>query len=567
MRPGPRFPRPLPLREAALALAVGLAALLGLHCGGSTHAKIPGPAALTLTVETPVEGAIVAAPSLRLQGTVSEPRAAVAVDRQPVTVRADGRFDLDLTLTEGSNTLTVEAWTEATVATGRGSSLLPPSGLAEARVTRQVTFKRPPLLLTVSAPLDGATFTTPSLQAAGVVSEADATLTINGAPVALSSSGAFSTTLALTSGSNTFTFLAVGQGLAPRSASVSRTVTCTPPPPPPTGSLTLSLAEPTEGLLTRAAQVPVSGQASDPTATLQVNGQPTPLDAQGHFALSLSPAEGPLTILAEATDALGHKAQDTRHIVIDRTPPRITLSQPLPALVGTRSLSVAGTVDDPGALLSLNGQSLPLDAGGRFQATLSLTEGANHLAFQAVDAAGNVSALAGDTRCDTLAPVVTLLAPAEGLITNQHSVAVKGQVDDPTATLLVAGQALKPAADGSFETTLSPGEGSFLLVALATDAAGNTGHASRAIVLDWTPPTLAWAGPTPAEGALLATASFQAQATLSETAATTLNGVVLTLQTPSVGDTSLAPYWVANALTAPDGPVTDRKSTRLNSSH
>ncbi|MEI7773109.1 MAG: hypothetical protein WCI67_24175 [Chloroflexales bacterium] len=54
----------------------------------------------------------------------------------------------------------------------------------------------------------------------------------------------------------------------------------------------------------------------------------------------------------------------------------------------------------------------------------------------------------------------------------------------------------------------------------------------------------------------VAAAVAQAQAQLSSdrtqfskaTIVSPVNGVVLTLQTPSVGDTSLAPYWVANAL-------------------
>lgn len=549
------FPNPARWMDPRKLLASGAAALLlllNLHCGGGATATVAGPPPLTLTVEAPGEGVVVPSRALRLRGRVSQASATVAINRQAVAVQPDGAFEGSCQLQEGRNTLTIEAWTEATVREGRGSGLLPPSERAEARVIRTVTYERPPLLLTVAVPAEGATFTTPTLQTTGVVSEPDATLTLNGQPVPLGPEGAFSATVDLQIGTNTFTYRATGAGQADRTATATRTVTRQTLPPGE--GPTVTLTEPVEGTLTNAARIRVSGRVSDPSAALQVNGQATPMDAAGAFSLMLTPPEGPLTVTAVATNAQGLTGSDRRSVVIDRTRPVITLARPVPALVNTRTLDLEGRVDDPTALLTLNAQGVPLASEGAFQARYGLAEGPNHLAFRAVDPAGNVGTLELDTVCDSVAPGVTLETPPDGWISNQRTVTVKGRVDDPEASLLVAGQSLKPGSDGSFEISLSPAEGSSLIVALATDPAGNTGHATRGITLDWTPPTLAWTDPTPGEGAMLARADLSVKATVSESATVSLNGQPLDVKAEP-RDGVPAPFWVGTGWQAQDGPV------------
>lgn len=549
------FPNPAQWMDPRKLLASGAAALLlllNLHCGGGATATVAGPPPLTLTVEAPGEGVVVPSAALRLRGRVSQASATVAINRQAVAVQPDGAFEGSCQLQEGRNTLTIEAWTEATVREGRGSGLLPPSERAEARVIRTVAYERPPLLLTVAVPAEGATFTTPTLQTTGVVSEPDATLTLNGQPVPLGPEGAFSATVDLQIGTNTFTYRATGAGQADRTATATRTVTRQTLPPGE--GPTVTLTEPVEGTLTNAARIRVSGRVSDPSAALQVNGQATPMDATGAFSLDLAPPEGPLTVTAVATNTQGLTGSDRRSVVIDRTPPVITLARPVPALVNTRTLDLEGRVDDPTALLTLNAQGIPLASEGAFQARYGLAEGPNHLAFRAVDPAGNVGTLELDTVCDSVAPGVTLETPPDGWISNQRSVVVKGRVDDPEASLLVAGKSLKPSSDGTFEVSLSPAEGSSLIVALATDPAGNTGHATRGITLDWTPPTLAWTDPTPGEGSLLARADLSVKATVSESATVTLNGQPLDLKAEP-RDGVPAPFWVGSGWQAQDGPI------------
>jgi uncharacterized protein YfaP (DUF2135 family) len=506
------------------ALAV-LGLLLSAACGGA-KASYPGPEPISLVVEEPGEGVVLSSPGFTARGQVSKADAFVACQGRPVTVDAQGRFTAAVTLQEGSNEVLFQAWRAADIGTGRASGLLPPQDRVAAQVIRRVRYERGPLLLTVAQPREGESFSVADISVQGLVSEANATVDLNGSALAVDAQGAFQGMTTLKEGNNLLVFTAKGTGN--RSAEVRRNVSYHAGT---TGTVTIRIASPAEGLLTNAASLDVTGTVNPATATATLNGQALAVASNGSWSLRISPPEGPQTITAQATDALGNTGQDQRHITVDRTPPVINLTRPVPALVNQPALALEGLVDDPTAMLTLQGQGLALDAQGRFTAAYGLSQGSNTLAFAAVDPAGNVGTLNVGTVLDSIAPVVTLESPREGLVTNAHEIQITGRVDDPTARVLVAGTAVTLSPEGRFETLLRPAtEGSLLIVALATDPAGNTGHATRGIRMDWTPPQLTWKTPTPAEGAKVAQPDVTVAATVSEPATVNLNGQTLPVQ-------------------------------------
>lgn len=311
--------------------------------------------------------------------------------------------------------------------------------------------------------------------------------------------------------------------------------------------LTLAFDQPA---LTRVAQVTLSIQSNHGLLSATLNGQPiqaTGLETKVPITLN----EGLNTVIVSATDLCGSQTQASAAITLDTIPPHITLNSLPPALTNQMTLTLQGQVDDPTATLTLDGQPVTLDPQGGFSVPAPLLEGPNTFALVATDPAGNSGRQDIFVVRDSTPPVITLDSPQEGLVTNQRSFLVKGRVDDPTARLLVAGQSLSPAADGSFEVTLTPSEGSQLVVVLATDPAGNSGHVVRSVTLDWTPPVLAWVAPTPAEGAKVTTSSVTVAATVSESAVVQLNGQALTLEggAPFIAKGSLNPAEGAVVLT------------------
>ena len=75
-------------------------------------------------------------------------------------------------------------------------------------------------------------------------------------------------------------------------------------------------------------------------------------------------------------------------VVIDRTPPSLLLESPTEPQVATKEVSVAGRTE-AGVQLQLNGAPVNVDAGGRFEVTITLQPGPNELDLSAADRAGN----------------------------------------------------------------------------------------------------------------------------------------------------------------------------------
>lgn len=477
-----------------------------------------------VTLTSPAEGFLTNAAQVLVQGRVDDPAAALWVNGQSVPVDATGAFTTTLSPAEGSFTVTATAMD---LAGNTGQDV------------RHGVIDRTPPHITLVRPMPVMT-SRPHLDIPVVVDDPSALVTFRGAVVVLDAQGAFTASVDLVEGPNSFLFTA--QDRVGNASALQVTVVLDTQAPG------LRVDTPVEGLRTNALQVPVQGSVDDPSAAVQVNGQSATVDGSGAFQAALAPPEGPLTILVTATDPMGNQSQETRHVLVDRTAPRITLVRTVPALVNVAHLAIEGRVDDPAASLTLNGSPIVLTAQGAFLTDVSLSEGENSFHFEAVDLTGNAGQLDAKTVRDTTPPVVTLDAPADGFVTNQHSLVVRGRVDDMTARLLVAGQSLSPAADGSFEVTVSPGEGPYLVVALATDSAGNSGHATRSVLLDWTPPVLAWTDPTPSEGAKVATLPVPVAAAVSEWAEVTLNGQSISLE-------SGQPWVAKTTLTPAEGPV------------
>ena len=492
-----------------------------------------------IRLDAPAEGLLTNALQIQVQGQVDDLEAAVVVNGEPVTLDGVGRFSLTLSPLEGPLTILATA--------------MDPAGNV-GQDLRHVLIDRTPPKITLLRPVPVLT-SNPKLDLQGLVDDPAAFLTLNGAPLALDALGGFTTSVMLTEGVNSFMFLA--QDRAGNASTLNVSVVLDTKAP------VLLLVAPVEGLRTNLLQISVVGSVTldipggmppgmdDAASLVKVNGQVATVDASGGFTVPLTPAEGPLTILVTAADTIGNQSDETRHIFVDRTPPRITLTRSVPALVSVTSMLLQGAVDDPTASLTFNGAAVTLDAQGGFVVEASLSEGGNAFHFVAIDTTGNVGVLDASTVRDTTPPVVTLDSPQDGLVTHQHSILVKGSVDDPTARLLVAGQSLSPLANGTFEVTLTPGEGPLLIVALATDPAGNTGHAVRSVTLDWTPPVLVWAAPTPPEGAKVSITPVAVAATVSESATVTLNGQAMALE-------ASAPWVVKTSLSPAQGPVTLR---------
>ena len=88
---------------------------------------------------------------------------------------------------------------------------------------------------------------------------------------------------------------------------------------------------------------------------------------------------------------------------------------------------------------------------------------------------------------DTVPPTLNVTSPAEGLVTNNATVTVKGTTNDATSspvTVKVNGTAVTVDASGNFSTTVTLTEGSNTITVVATDSAGKATTVTRKVTLD-----------------------------------------------------------------------------------
>ena len=247
----------------------------------------------------------------------------------------------------------------------------------------------------------------------------------------------------------------------------------------------LEVTAPAADVVTRQAQVEVTGTVRDATATgVTVNGVEAERTGDAFRATVPLPTEGTNTLAIVATDAAGNRTEAARTIIRDTQPPGVALLEPADGLVTrTAQTAVRGTVADATlAEASVNGTPVAPDAGGAFATTTALSEGANYVTLSAMDRAGNASSVAHSVTLDTQAPVLTVTGPAEGAVTSAAEVTVTGSVTDATAVVLTVNGA--PAAlgtGGAFSATVALSVGSNPIQLQATDAAGNGTSLTRTV--------------------------------------------------------------------------------------
>ncbi|HEX4922906.1 MAG TPA: Ig-like domain-containing protein, partial [Bdellovibrionales bacterium] len=246
--------------------------------------------------------------------------------------------------------------------------------------------------------------------------------------------------------------------------------------------------------------------------------------AAGSYTHNIALAQGTYDIKVVALDGAGNASAPAGttgvSYVVDTTDPTVNLSgtPTNPSNDVNPSFTFSGT-DVGGA--GLAGFECELDGGG-FTACSSpkaytgLAAGAHSFSIRAVDGAGNVSGVTTYAwSIDTTAPTLVFSTPAANTPA-QTGLAVTGTCETGLSVAF-SGDVTAPAsaacAAGNFSTTVTftAGEGTKSVTVTQTDAAGNSGSATRAFIRDNTSPTVSiTAQPSNPTSALNASFSFTA---------------------------------------------------------
>ncbi|MBP7451948.1 MAG: hypothetical protein KA914_04030 [Ottowia sp.] len=257
-----------------------------------------------------------------------------------------------------------------------------------------------------------------------------------------------------------------------------------------------------------AANITSANQAAYTlSGTCSVNGQAVVVTAGGAAVASVTCAagawsatglnvsalpEGVVVFVATHTDGSGNSASASTQTLKDTVAPVVVISTYPPAnAANVSSYSTSGTctAGDGAVTVSFNGGLTQVVACNSGLWTVpsvdlsSLPEGTFTISAQQTDAAGNTGVTTRAVLKDTVAPTVTVTAPAEINAGNQASYSVSGTctVGDGPVTVVIGGLLSVVPCSGAGTWTVSGVNvaalpaGPVNITATQTDAAGNAG--------------------------------------------------------------------------------------------
>lgn len=344
------------------------------------------------------------------------------------------------------------------------------SGINSQPVTVTVVLPEPPFTVQITSPEDGAELKNSLVTVTGIVSDAEATVSVNGVLIA-NNNGEFSVQVLLMAGQNRITASAtLGESQAQDSITLNYN-------PAPAIVPTVVITSPTNGeTINGSTPITVTGTVSPLGAVVSVNGVVVETN-NGNFSVLVELVEGENTINAVAT--LGEtQGEDSITVSYTAGAPGVTLT----------SISVT-----PDSLTGLKvGDSQQLTATGTYSdnstadISAEVTWSSSNSAVITVSEAGVASAVAAGNAEITASlsgivsspvtvnvvdePVlsVEITSPEDGVTLTDTTITVMGMVTDPNAQVTVNGVEAMVAEDGSFTAQVEMIEGENTITAIAT---------------------------------------------------------------------------------------------------
>jgi YVTN family beta-propeller protein len=321
----------------------------------------------------------------------------------------------------------------------------------------------------------------------------------------------------------------------------------------------IAITSPADGVLLNTSNVLVVGTVTDDNtgvALVMVNGVTAFIIGENFSALLETQPEGPLTIIATATDNAGNSKDSLPvNITIDSISPVVIISSPTNGdFLNSTTVVVTGMVSDPEpssgiASVVVNGEPALI---GTFTVTLTdQSEGSLTIIATATDNASNSTDSAPvNVTIDVTSPIIAITGPADGSFQNSTTIIVTGTVSDPPPSSGIASVIVNGVSasfnGGSFTATLTgQPEGSLTIIATATDNASNSTESLPVIVtVDFNPPAIDIA--SPATGSVINTFNVSVQVNYSDTASG-INPASLTVLLDGADITSLLTVTVSGA--------------------
>ena len=270
-----------------------------------------------------------------------------------------------------------------------------------------------PPFLTIDKPADGVILREASAEVSGE-SEPGASVTVAGRPIAVSPTGAFTTSIVPTEGENDVVVIATDPAgnVTKRDRKFSympdtRSVVAFDP--------ALRTIAPLH-FLTNADTISLGGKTTA-NATIEVRAgsavrASAAAGADGAFQINVPVTAGEEKFGFAVIAPSGFTTVEDVAVTVDREAPAITLDEVVPTLTATKDLKVSGKTEAD-AKLTINGVAVALKDGA-FAVTIPLQPGKNRIELTATDPAGNVSVEKSTVTLDTEPPQLVSSAASAG---------------------------------------------------------------------------------------------------------------------------------------------------------
>jgi len=294
----------------------------------------------------------------------------------------------------------------------------------------------------------------------------------------------YSSALTLSDGPHILQFRATDvAGVASATQSTSIWIDTRPP--------ALGIDGPADGSFSAAGTVAVTWTASDGTSGLdhfevRIDGD-GPISLSGTAYTFASLADGSHTFAVTAFDRAGHSTTVSVSVIVDTTPPSVAITSPMAgAVVAFSHFTMTWTAAD--ATSGINHFDVSFDGGPvtALPATSAgytftgLSDGLHTVRLDAVDWAGNAVTTSADVMVDTVVPLVSITAPANGAVLNSSSTMVTWAASDAMSgidhvTILVdSGEAITLPATATSHRLNGLIDGSHTVTVTVFDRAGHS---------------------------------------------------------------------------------------------
>ncbi|NBD08507.1 RHS repeat-associated core domain-containing protein [Corallococcus silvisoli] len=304
----------------------------------------------------------------------------------------------------------------------------------------------------------------------------------------------------------------------------------------------LEISGVSEGLVTRGPVTPVfsaTGGAAPVVTTAILNGLPL----QSGDPVSL---QDDYDLLVRAEDAQGRVALKRIHFAIRTEPPTVVVTGVADQQMYPGPVTITVEVTSP----YIEAFIVSLDSGEFSNGMVVTALGPHTLYIVARDAAYNYNVQLIRFTINP-PPVLTLVSPINGTVTNQTSVELVVHVaDDETVGDVKVGEtSFVHGEDGNWRTTVSLTEGSNVFQVVAYDNLGSTGTLPVQLHRDTSPPVLAV--DTPLDNAVVSTAEVTVSGMVADATPVTLTvaGIPVTPDAQGAFSTQAALAAGVNTLT------------------